>query len=62
MNERQTDVAVLTFQMGDETATVVTDGKQVRAYTQRACTAHRSLTRAVAYMEARGYKIRPDMW
>lgn len=48
---------VLTFRNGDNTATVVTDGSRHKTYEWELSREHASLTRAIAYLEAKGYSI-----
>lgn len=56
------EVAVLGFVRKDIQATVVTDGTNVRSYEQSGCKSHRTLGRAIAYLESRGYSILMDSW
>lgn len=48
---------VLSFRKGDHLATVVTDGSTHRTYEFEKCTSHRTLSRAISYLEAMGYSI-----
>lgn len=56
------EVAVLGFIRKDIQATVVTDGQIVRSYETSGCKSHRSLSRAIAYLESRGYNIQMEAW
>lgn len=56
------EVAVLGFIRKDVQATVVTDGQIVRSYEASGCKSHRTLGRAIAYLESRGYNILMDSW
>lgn len=56
------ELAVLGFVRKDIQATVVTDGQNVRSYEQSGCKSHRSLGRAIAYLESRGYNILMEDW
>lgn len=51
------ELAVLGFLRQDDQATVVTDGEHVRSYEPSGCKSHRSLSRAIAYLESLGYNI-----
>lgn len=56
------ELAVLGFIRRDVQATVVTDGQIVRSYEASGCKSHRTLSRAIAYLEARGYNILMESW
>jgi hypothetical protein len=56
------EVAVLGFVRKDVQATVVTDGQNVRSFEASGCKSHRTLGRAIAYLESRGYNILMDTW
>lgn len=56
------EVEVLAFLRGQERAHVVTDGRHTRSYEESGATAHESLTKAIAYLEGKGYKIITDQW
>ena len=56
------ELAVLGFIRRDVQATVVTDGQIVRSYETSGCKSHRTLSRAIAYLEARGYNIMMEAW
>lgn len=51
---------MLTFRRHGMIATVVTDGSAHRTYEPMACKSHRSMTRAISYLEAMGYEIEMD--
>ena len=53
-------VEVLTFRRGIDVATVVTDGDQTRTFERDCNKAHPTLSRAISYLEAKGYQIQPD--
>ena len=55
--EATTQTEVLTFRNGDRLATVVTDGRTVKTYEWESNKQHVSLSKAIAYLEARGYKV-----
>lgn len=56
----QVKVEVLSFMKGSTPATIVTDGKRHKSFEYEASKDHSSLNRAIAYLEAKGYKIVPD--
>lgn len=60
MNRELHPVEVLSFRKGDNIATIATDGK--RHVSQEFTTAreHVSLTKAIAYLCAKGYDIDPS--
>lgn len=43
-------------------ATVVTDGSHHHTYTQGGRKKHATLSKAIAYLEARKFNIQTDMW
>lgn len=51
------ETAVILFRQGDQVATIVTDGQAVRSYTTQQCRSHRTLHKAVAHLECKGYRI-----
>lgn len=60
MKQQQTrPTEVITFQRGDQLATVVTDGVNHRTYEWEYNRSHASITAAMAYLESRGYSIVP---
>lgn len=61
-NEMKTETLTFTRRTADalETAHAVTNGKQVRSYMERDCRSHESLTKAISYLESRGFQIVPD--
>lgn len=56
------EIEVLAFRRGLERAHVVTDGRHTRSYEESGATAHESLTKAIAYLEGKGFKIITDQW
>lgn len=56
------ELAVLGFIRKDIQATVVTDGQNVRSFEASGCKSHRTLGRAIAYLESRGYSILMEDW
>lgn len=53
----------LTFARADDSfAFVVTDGLHVRSYEASECKVHKTLERAICYLEMQGYKILIDMF
>lgn len=60
MGKNQHLVEVLSFQRGDNLATIATDG--VRHVTQEfeLCKEHGRLATAIAYLEAKGYQLLID--
>lgn len=52
----------LTFTKPGMTATIVTDGQNVRSYEPTACKSHETLKKAIAYIESRGYLIVMDQF
>lgn len=53
-------VAVIPFSKGNETATIVTDGKAIRAYTQDGCNSFCSLWWAVEALVSNGFHFDYD--
>lgn len=53
-------VEVLSFMKGSTPATIVTDGERHKSFEFEASKDHATLTRAIAYLEAKGYSIVPD--
>lgn len=60
MTEGNNLTEVLTFRAGDSLATIVTDGQSVRTYEWEHTAEHASLSRAIAYLEGKGYSIETD--
>lgn len=60
MKFERREIEVLTFRRHGQIATVVTDGSAHRTYEPTACKSHRSMTRAISYLEANGYEIEMD--
>lgn len=53
----------LTFARADDSyAFVVTDGLHVRSYEAIECKVHKTLERAICYLETKGYKILIDVY
>lgn len=55
-------IEVLSFRRGDRLATVCTDGLHFASYDEQGRKWHKSLTSAVAHLEAQDYKIIIDLW
>ena len=55
-------IEVLSFRRGYRLATVCTDGLHFASYDEQGRKWHKSLTSAVAHLEAQGYKIIIDLW
>lgn len=53
-------VEVLPFMKGSTPATIVTDGERHKSFEYEASKDHASLNRAIAYLEAKGYRIVTD--
>ena len=51
---------VLSFQNGDNLATIVTDGVRHVSEEIRLCKEHASLSKAISYLESKGYRILTD--
>jgi len=60
--EATTRTEVLTFRNGDRLATVVTDGRTVKTYEWESNRQHASLSKAIAYLEARGYSVEVEQF
>lgn len=60
--EATTQTEVLTFRNGDRLATVVTDGRTVKTYEWEINKQHASQSKAIAYLEARGYTIEVEQF
>lgn len=60
MSNYTKEVQVLSFRHGINQATIVTDGERTRSFEYEASRDHASLTKAIAYLEAKGYQIEPD--
>lgn len=52
----------LTFMRSGKVATVVTDGVRTAVYDERGRNFHPTLGRAIASLEAAGWRIITDMW
>ena len=52
----------LIFRKENDQALVVTDGLHYATYEESGRTWHPSLTKAIGYLEARGYQILVDLW
>lgn len=53
-------VEVLTFRNGDNLATIATDGVRHVSEEIRLCKEHSTLSAAISYLEAKGYRILID--
>ncbi len=51
---------VISFRRGDRLATVVSDGNNHTSYEPEQCKSHRSMLKAISYLEAMGYVIDID--
>lgn len=60
MSREQHPVEVLTFQDGIRQATIVTDGARHKSFEFEHAQDHPTLSKAIAYLETKGYKIVPD--
>lgn len=60
MKKIPNEVEVLSFMNGSVPATIVTDGERHKSFEYEASKDHASLTRAIAYLEAKGYIIVTD--
>lgn len=56
------ELEVLAFAREHQRAHIVSDGTHTRSYEEGGCTVHDTLTKAIAYLEAKGYKIQIDEW
>ena len=52
----------LYFYKGTQEATVVTDGLHHATYTIRGREFHKTLSKAIAHLESKGFKINIDLW
>lgn len=59
-HSEQITVGLLAFMKGQEFATICTDGKEIRTYTQGNCTANQSLWWAVENLTADGFRFAWD--
>lgn len=55
-------VEVLSFQDGTRQATIVTDGERHKSFEMEHSQDHPTLTKAIAYLESKGYRIVPDVF
>lgn len=62
MNNATHTTEVLSFTHGDNLATVVTDGLRHMSYELEMRVQHPTLTRAIAYLESKGYELTTDDW
>lgn len=62
MEKANHPVEVLSFVNGARSATIVTDGERHKSFEFECVQDHASLHSAIAYLEARGYSIVPDVW
>lgn len=53
-------VEVLSFRNGDNLATIATDGVRHVSEEIRLCKEHSTLSKAISYLEAKGYRILID--
>lgn len=60
MNRELHPVEVLSFRKGDNLATIATDGKRHVSQEFTTVREHASLTKAIAYLCAKGYDIDPS--
>lgn len=62
-NQEKRQIEVLAFHKGLQQATVVTDGKAVRSFTNDEVRGHQSTRAAIAHLEALGYSLNYDqLW
>lgn len=61
-HERNIECQTLTFVRCGRSATVVTDGVRTAVYQERGRSAYPTLGRAIASLEAAGWRIVTDMW
>lgn len=54
------EVEVLSFLNGDNLATIVTDGDRHKSFEMECSRDHKSLAHAIAYLEAKGYRVLTD--
>lgn len=55
-------VEVLSFQDGIRMATIVTDGVRHKSFEWESSHDHPTLTKAIAYLESKGYRVMPDVF
>lgn len=60
MNSKQHLVEVLSFQRGDNLATIATNGERSVTQEFELCKEFKSLASAISYLEAKGYSINVD--
>ena len=60
MSKENNPVEVLSFVNGIQSATIVTDGTRHKSFEYAHCQDHETLSKAIAYLESKGYKIVPD--
>lgn len=60
MSKEQHPVEVLSFQRGDNLATIATDGMRHVSQEIELVKEHSTLSKAISYLEAKGYNIDPD--
>lgn len=60
MSKEQHPVEVLSFQRGDNLATIATDGMRHVSQEMELVKEHSTLSKAISYLEAKGYSIDPD--
>lgn len=60
MNKNTHPVEVLSFQRGDNLATIATDGTRHVSQEIELVKEHSTLSKAISYLEAKGYSIDPD--
>lgn len=57
MVTRSIEVAGISMRRGTDIATVITDGKSVMTYEQTGRTQWCSMSRAISYLECKGYSV-----
>lgn len=62
MSNYQNQVEVISFVRGVQSANIVTDGERTKSFEWQHVQDHSSLKHAIAYLEAKGYKLIPDVW
>ena len=60
MNKNTNPVEVLSFQRGENLATIATDGTRHVSQEFELVKEHSTLSKAISYLEAKGYDIDPD--
>lgn len=60
MSKQNNPVEVLSFVNGIQSATIVTDGTRHKSFEYEHSQDHETLSKAIAYLESKGYKIVPD--